>query len=437
MSSRRSARHARGRSPAGDACNSRSGSSRPTRSARATCISRPIRPSSRGSAASCRRSARTCRVQRWSRWRATCCGEQWPEFLERGSADHVRIRRRHSPAREFLSDRARASRRRSGCWRRASRICACCNLHRDLRKFVEATSGLVIISGPTGSGKSTTLAALIEEINATSRPPHRHARKSRSSTCSRTASRSSGSARFRRIRRASSRASSMRLRENPDVLVISEMRTPEVMRLTLNAAETGHLVLATMHSSNCAEALSRLCMSFPSDIQASVRAQLADCLVAVCCQRLEFLARARLHVPRCEILLPTSGAKRHDPRRQFQPDRHRAAVGRRGGHVDLRSLSALDGAGDRLGAAAIAAALRGAADGPRVRRRRCGPRRRAAVTRAGAAAGNSSNAPGPGPQPATAGCGPGPADDVIEVPAEEMDLAALAELAKKVVERKP
>ena len=47
------------------------------------------------------------------------------------------------------------------------------------------------------------------------------------------------------------------LRENPDVLVISEMRTPEVMRLTLNAAETGHLVLATMHSANCAEALSR------------------------------------------------------------------------------------------------------------------------------------------------------------------------------------
>ena len=59
---------------------------------------------------------------------------------------------------------------------------------------------------------------------------------------------------------------------NPDVLVISEMRTPEVMRLTLDAAETGHLVLATMHSATCGEALNRLCMSFPSDIQSSIRA---------------------------------------------------------------------------------------------------------------------------------------------------------------------
>jgi twitching motility protein PilT len=53
------------------------------------------------------------------------------------------------------------------------------------------------------------------------------------------------------------------------------VRTPEVMRLTLNAAETGHLVLATMHSATCAEALTRLCMSFPAEIQGNIRAQLA------------------------------------------------------------------------------------------------------------------------------------------------------------------
>jgi twitching motility protein PilT len=87
------------------------------------------------------------------------------------------------------------------------------------------------------------------------------------------------------------------------------MRTPEVMRLTLNAAETGHLVLATMHSATCAEALSRLCMSFPADLQPSVRAQLADCLVGISCQRLDFLAAHQVRVPRCEILLPSSGAK--------------------------------------------------------------------------------------------------------------------------------
>jgi twitching motility protein PilT len=81
------------------------------------------------------------------------------------------------------------------------------------------------------------------------------------------------------------------------------------MRLTLDAAETGHLVLATMHSATCGEALNRMCMSFPSDIQGSIRAQLADCLVGVVCQRLEYLERWQMRVPRCEVLLPNSGAR--------------------------------------------------------------------------------------------------------------------------------
>jgi twitching motility protein PilT len=81
------------------------------------------------------------------------------------------------------------------------------------------------------------------------------------------------------------------------------------MRLTLDAAETGHLVLATMHSASCGEALSRICMSFPADIQGSIRAQLADCLVGVVCQRLEYLEKWQLRVPRCEVLLPNSGAR--------------------------------------------------------------------------------------------------------------------------------
>src|ERR1700676_2075016 len=183
-----------------------------------------------------------------------------------------------------------------------------CNLHPDFKRLIEATTGLVIISGPTGSGKSTTLAALIEEINGTRarnvvtlESPLEYIYANRRS--------------FIRQREIPTHSPSFEqgiidaLRENPDVLVVSEMRTAEVMRLTLNAAETGHLVLATMHSATCAEALSRLCMSFPADIQASIRAQLADCLVGVSCQRLDFLAAHRLRVPRCEILLPSSGAK--------------------------------------------------------------------------------------------------------------------------------
>lgn len=129
-----------------------------------------------------------------------------------------------------------------------------CNLHPDFRKLTEATTGLIIISGPTGSGKSTTLAALIEEINATRsrniitlESPLEYIYTNRRS--------------FIRQREVPTHTPSFEqgivdaLRENPDVLVVGEMRTPEVMRLMLNAAETGHLVLATMHSATCAEAL--------------------------------------------------------------------------------------------------------------------------------------------------------------------------------------
>ena len=183
-----------------------------------------------------------------------------------------------------------------------------CNLHPDLRRLVGASTGLVIVSGPTGSGKSTTLAALLEEANATRalniitlESPLEYVFVNRRS--------------YIRQREIPTHSPSFEqaiidsLRENPDVLVISEMRSPEVMRLTLDAAETGHLVLTTMHSATCGEALSRLCMSFPSEIQSSIRQQLADCLVGLVCQRLEYLEKWQLRVPRCEVLLPNSGAR--------------------------------------------------------------------------------------------------------------------------------
>jgi len=183
-----------------------------------------------------------------------------------------------------------------------------CNLLPELRRLVAAPTGLVIVSGPTGCGKSTTLAALLEEINGsraqniiTLESPLEYVFTNRRS--------------FIRQREIPTHSPSFEqaivdaLRENPDVLVISEMRTPEVMRLTLSAAETGHLVLATMHSATCAEALSRICMSFPAELQGSIRSQLADCLVGVVCQRLEYLPQWQLRVPRCEVLLASSGAK--------------------------------------------------------------------------------------------------------------------------------
>src|SRR6266851_4797025 len=233
--------------------------------------------------------------------------EGWAQFKVRGSADiSITISGARCRANFFRTVRGIAI---------AIRLLApsikdlsACNLHPDFRRLIDAATGLVIISVPTGPRESTTLDALIEDVNAsrahnivTLESPLEYIFANRRS--------------FIRQREIPTHSPSFEqgiidaLRENPDVLVISEMRTPEVMRLTLNAAETGHLVLATMHSANCAEALSRLCMSFPSDIQASIRAQLADCLVGVSCQRLDFLSVHRLRVPRCEILLPSSGAK--------------------------------------------------------------------------------------------------------------------------------
>jgi len=89
------------------------------------------------------------------------------------------------------------------------------------------------------------------------------------------------------------------------------------MRLTLNAAETGHLVMATVHSSTCAEALQRVVAAFPSEIQNSVAAQLADCLVAVVAQRLRFRSDLNIRVPECEILIPTNPVKAHIRNRDF------------------------------------------------------------------------------------------------------------------------
>jgi len=234
-------------------------------------------------------------------------GEAWAQFLERGSAD--------------VSLAAGGMRCRLSLFRTirgvaiAIRLLApsvndlrACNLHPDLRRLIEAESGLVVISGPTGSGKSTTLAALIEEINTsrarniiTLESPLEYIFTNRRSYV-----------RQREIPTHSptfEQAVTDALRENPDVLVMSEMRTPEVIRLTLNAAETGHLILATMHSATCAEALSRICMSFPAEIQGSIRAQLADSLVGVVCQRLDFLPAQHLRVPRCELLLANLGIK--------------------------------------------------------------------------------------------------------------------------------
>src|SRR6266851_9990833 len=190
------------------------------------------------------------------------------------------------------------------------------NLHPGLQRLVAARNGLILASGPTGCGKSSTMAALIQEINVsdarhviTIESPIEYLFRPRLA--------------YIRQREVGRDTPSFEqglldaLREDPDVLMVGEMRDPETMRLTLSASETGHLVLATVHSSTCAEALQRVVSAFPSEIQSGVSSQLADCLVAVISQRLRFRPDLNIRVPECEILMATHAVKNFIRNRDF------------------------------------------------------------------------------------------------------------------------
>ncbi|HTA29754.1 MAG TPA: ATPase, T2SS/T4P/T4SS family, partial [Candidatus Cybelea sp.] len=200
--------------------------------------------------------------------------EDWPHFLERRSFDLSRVI-------EGLRCRINVLHSARGVGFAIRLLPAfqptleALNLHPDLKQLVNHAHGLVLICGPTGCGKTTTLAALIQTINLSDarhivtieNPIEFTFRPRRSFIRQREVGRDTPS--FEQALLDS-------LREDPDVLMVGEMREPETMRLTLSAAETGHLVLATVHSSNCAEALQRVVGAFPAEIQNNVAAQLAD-----------------------------------------------------------------------------------------------------------------------------------------------------------------
>ena len=241
--------------------------------------------------------------------------EQWPFFLERRSFDMSKtIRGVRCRINIMQTSRGigMAIRLLSSFQATVERL----NLHPDLKKLVKNSHGLILVSGPTGSGKSSTLAALIQEINLTETrhivtvesPIEYTFRPRRSYIRQREVGRDTPSF---------EQALLDALREDPDVLMVGEMRDPETMRLTLSASETGHLVLATVHSSSCAEALQRVASAFPAEIQGAVCAQLADCLVAVISQRLRFRPDLNIRVPECEILVATHAVKNFIRNREF------------------------------------------------------------------------------------------------------------------------
>lgn len=154
-----------------------------------------------------------------------------------------------------------------------------------MTKFTEYPRGLVLVTGPTGSGKSTTLAALIHKINAerachivTIEDPIEFTHKSNKSV---VVQREVHYDTF-----SFSAALRSSLRQDPDVVLIGEMRDLETIAAAITIAETGHLVFATLHTNSAAQSIDRMIDVFPPHQQPQIRSQLSNILMAICSQRL-------------------------------------------------------------------------------------------------------------------------------------------------------
>jgi twitching motility protein PilT len=175
-------------------------------------------------------------------------------------------------------------------------------LPSSFARFTTYHQGLMLVTGPSGCGKSSTLAALVNLINEERRehiltiedPVEYVHRSKRCLVNQRTVHRHTES--FARALRAA-------LREDPDVIVIGELRDLETISLALTAAETGHLVLATLHTDNAIRTINRLIGSYPSDAQAQIRTMLSESLRAVISQRLIARKDGRGRVAAVETLI--------------------------------------------------------------------------------------------------------------------------------------
>ena len=171
-----------------------------------------------------------------------------------------------------------------------------------VRRFADEPRGLVLVAGPTGSGKTTTLAAMIDHINQT-RQAHVVTIEDpievvHSDHLSSISQREMGAD-------TPSFVSAMRaaLRQDPDVILVGEMRDAQTVSTALMAAETGHLVLSTLHTTDAAETISRIIEFFPTNEQRQVRLVLAGVLKGTICQRLVPTVDGAKRVPATEVLV--------------------------------------------------------------------------------------------------------------------------------------
>jgi twitching motility protein PilT len=179
-----------------------------------------------------------------------------------------------------------------------------------IEKIAEERRGLILVTGATGSGKSTTLASMIDCINSsrsghivTIEDPIEFLHRDKMSFVTQ-----------REVdvdTRSFADALRGALRQDPDVILVGEMRDHETIETALTAAETGHLVLSTLHTLDATETITRIVSSFPSHQQKSVRIQLAGILKAVISMRLVRAAKGAGRVPAIEVLVSTAFIRDH------------------------------------------------------------------------------------------------------------------------------
>jgi len=178
------------------------------------------------------------------------------------------------------------------------------NLPKIVESFAELKQGFVLVTGPTGHGKSTTLAAIINEINLnrtehilTIEDPIEYIYPAGKSIISQRAMGIDTHSWNAALRSA--------LREDPNVLLVGEMRDPETIASAITAAETGHLVLSTLHTNSASQSIDRIIDAFPGDQQPQIRIQLAATLKGVVSQRLLPKIEGE-RIPAVEVLIRTS-----------------------------------------------------------------------------------------------------------------------------------
>ena len=177
-------------------------------------------------------------------------------------------------------------------------------LPKVLSELADRPRGLVLVTGPTGSGKSTTLAAMIDRINI-GRPAHILTIEDPIEYLHQHKQCLVNQRELHADTRGFNQALRAALREDPDVVLVGEMRDLETMEAALKLAETGHLTMATLHTNSAAQTITRIVDAFPAHQQAQIRTQLSLVLEGIVCQALMPKAGGKGRVAALEILIAT------------------------------------------------------------------------------------------------------------------------------------